>query len=382
MSKPVLAHESEPTQRSATRPRDIPALTVLRVFAAVLVVFSHHYIYWPWTGEFFNTWILPVVTRGDVGVKIFFILSGFILTHSYGHHARIDKRDFFLARFSRIYPMYLFGLFLALPILLLAQIPAHLSAHGALVGSVLVAGKCLLVLLLLQSWIPAASDHWNGVAWSLSTEAFFYALFPWLMPWIRGWKESTLWLVLLAGLVLETIRTGAVAHAAHQQAILLSFLPALRLADFVTGIAIGVFFGRGREIHPSWSLLGLGLLLAGALSASASAAGLAMMHVGSATLVASLASSRWTATNPVSRFAVLLGSASYGAYLIHQPLGYLTSTALEKFTGAKLPYPVYFALLLTASCLLFLHLETPARQWIKSRFSSSRKSAGPAAAPR
>lgn len=356
------------------RSRDIDALSVLRIFAALLVVFSHQYIYWPWTGSFYTSFVLPLVTRGDVGVKIFFILSGFILTHAYGSHEVIDRREFFLARFARIYPMYLVGLVMALPILVLFQVPEHIALHGSVSGIGITALKCLSVLLLLQSWIPPAYGHWNGVAWSLSTEAFFYALFPWVMPLFRNQGPRILWTILAIGVVLETIRTAAIhALADHQTIVFLTFFPALRLSDFLTGIAIGILYRQGRRIRPVWSVASIGLLAGGALLVQQSDIGFAMIHIGSAILVASLASSEWEARSFLSRTAVILGYASYGAYLIHQPLGYVLSAGLERFTHTRIPYMVSFGILLAVSVLLYHFVETPSRNWIRTRFSKRKR---------
>jgi peptidoglycan/LPS O-acetylase OafA/YrhL len=352
------------------RARDIPSLTVLRIFAALLVVFSHQFVYWNWTGEFFRDRVVPVLSRGDVGVKIFFILSGFILTHSYAHQDKVDKHDFFLARFARIYPMYLFGLFLALPMLVLIQVPEHVARYGTSLGLGIAGIKCICVLLLLQSWIPPATDHWNGVSWSLSTEAFFYSVFPWVMPWMRKLGNRALWSIIGLGIVLETVRTMSIsATTTHQQAVILSFFPILRLTDFLTGIAICLLHRRGRVLSGHWVPVGLALLVLGAEIAPRSFLGYGLLHIGSGTLVASLASSRWSARSLVSRTGVLLGQASYTTYLIHQPLGFILSAGLGKFAHAKVPYPVYLVVLLGASCLLYVFVETPCRRWIRARYS-------------
>lgn len=358
---------------SVSRAKDIPSLTVLRIFAALLVVFSHQYIFWSMDGAFFQSFVRPVLSRGDIGVKIFFILSGFILTHAYGDHKSVNKRDFFLARFARIYPMYLFGLFIALPILLLIQVPEHMARHGAAMGLGVVGVKTVCVLLLLQSWFPPATGHWNGVSWSLSTEAFFYAVFPWLMPWLRRMNDWALWLIIALGVALETVRTMSIGSVAeHEGAAFLSFFPVLRVVDFITGVAICLLHRRGRKLSTSWSLAGFAVLVAGAEIASRSFLGFMLMHVGSCLIVASLASSDWSPKNLVGRIAVLFGGASYGAYLIHQPLGYLISTGLAKFTTTKLPYPAYLMILMALCSALFIYLENPARQWIRVKFSGKK----------
>ncbi|MEK8109623.1 acyltransferase [Micromonospora sp. M12] len=84
--------------------RRFPALDGLRAVAAIMV-FAFHYggPSWKWL-------------TGWIGVHLFFVLSGFLITtlllreeHRYG---RVSLRAFYLRRFFRIMPVYLLVLFL------------------------------------------------------------------------------------------------------------------------------------------------------------------------------------------------------------------------------------------------------------------------------
>lgn len=82
----------------------LPSLTSLRFFAALLVVLHHM------PGE-------PFV-EGYVGVTFFFILSGFILSHSYAERlgdGSCSASDFWIARVARVYPLHVVTLLLAVP---------------------------------------------------------------------------------------------------------------------------------------------------------------------------------------------------------------------------------------------------------------------------
>lgn len=79
-------------------------LTSLRGLAALAVMGFHFALLLPG---------LPVFNRGFLGVDLFFLLSGFILTHVY--HDRLEARSFFSARFARTYPLHLFMTLLLLP---------------------------------------------------------------------------------------------------------------------------------------------------------------------------------------------------------------------------------------------------------------------------
>src|SRR5262249_39676380 len=90
---------------------EIRALTGIRGFAAVWVVLFH--LQWQGMYQAFPRLeaIRPLVDRGYLGVDLFFILSGFILTWNYGE-ALADWRPrehvrFEIVRLARIYPVHL-----------------------------------------------------------------------------------------------------------------------------------------------------------------------------------------------------------------------------------------------------------------------------------
>ena len=183
-----------------SRPR-LPAVTSLRFFAAFHVALFHMNEMGVLTGP---AWLKAFAGIGYVGVSFFFVLSGFILVYTYAGR-EISLRNYFQSRFARIYPAYLFSLVLTFPFFyfgaLKMQVPffAFASQHFVL--------SSVLVLLLLQSWIPAAALAWNPVAWSLSVEAFFYLVFPFALPKYAKLSRTALWALIpacwLAGLAVS-----------------------------------------------------------------------------------------------------------------------------------------------------------------------------------
>src|SRR5271167_2116696 len=92
------------------RPR-LPAVTSLRFFAAFHVALFHMKEIGVLTGP---AWLKALAGIGYVGVSFFFVLSGFILVYTYAGRT-ISLRDFWQARFARIYPAYVFSLVLSFP---------------------------------------------------------------------------------------------------------------------------------------------------------------------------------------------------------------------------------------------------------------------------
>lgn len=140
----------------------IKPLTSLRFFFAFFVFLSHL----PFLKNSDSSFIFEhIFSEGFLGVSFFFILSGFILAYNYRDkiaNKKISLRTFYIARFARIYPLHLATLLLSIP----------LFYKGI---SVLI-----INILLLQSYIPKQNIFfsYNAPSWSISSEFFFYALFP------------------------------------------------------------------------------------------------------------------------------------------------------------------------------------------------------------
>src|SRR5580692_706075 len=173
---------SAPNDRGALtgeRP-NLRALTGLR-FLAALQVLIFHCTNWPaWSR---HALLRNVAGCGYVAVSLFFILSGFILTYVHGaRNEPLDRTDFYVNRFARIYPAYLFGLLLVAPFYFV-----HTLRHE---GPARLFGSALAVLTLVQAYVPSLALLWNPPAWSLSDEALFYALFPAIAPAVVARRKS------------------------------------------------------------------------------------------------------------------------------------------------------------------------------------------------
>ena len=147
----------------------------MRFFAALHVFVFHVYAM-----KIANTagWTRQISSIGYVGVSFFFVLSGFILVYTYAGRqfsaaefwrARLCKnlsRGFVLASCLPLSFFYVALMIKPAPIPFLVWPQNHLITSS------------LLVVSLLQSWVPGAALAWNPPAWSLSDETLFYFLFP------------------------------------------------------------------------------------------------------------------------------------------------------------------------------------------------------------
>jgi len=230
-------------------PRRLDSLTGLRWWAA-FGVFMHHMT---------NIAPLPahsLLALGAQGVTFFFVLSGFVLTWS--ARPGVPATTFWWRRLARIWPLHLVALAIAVPVFHSPD-----PDPGMTWVKPLSLGVLALSVLLLQGWSTSLGIAFSGnpAAWTLSCEAFFYALHPALnRPLRRATVRAAL---LLAG----TVVVGAAVFyllRAEVPALHLDLVPrpVLRLWEFVLGMALGhaVSAGWTPRVPPAvaLSLLALG----------------------------------------------------------------------------------------------------------------------------
>ena len=172
---------------------NIPSLTSLRFFAASGVVIFHYTLTNP---------IFPnlIANFGYEAVTFFFVLSGFILAYVHGipnAGMNVTTKDFLVARFARIWPVYGFALAMVLLLFFIAGIlKPDLAMPAALVVS------------MVQSWIPPYALALNPPAWSLSNEVSFYILFPVIWSLTRRLTAASFLILSVAFVVSIALLKG------------------------------------------------------------------------------------------------------------------------------------------------------------------------------
>jgi peptidoglycan/LPS O-acetylase OafA/YrhL len=220
---------------AGARPRgdeEILPLTSLRFVAALYVYLFHIHIRWPLAASRLASNFFDL---GAVGMSLFFVLSGFVLAYRY-RDGFVSYGDYLVNRFARIYPIYFVAALLTVPWM---GVSLTAGSTGELARAL---GKLALLLvsnvLLLQAWLPQLFSYWNdGASWSISTEAFFYLLFPFiLVPLARrsarqvAWVALAAWfLAVLPGLTFALCEPG-ISHLVYYS------VPIYRLPEFVLGV--------------------------------------------------------------------------------------------------------------------------------------------------
>ena len=142
-----------------------------------------------------------LVWNGQLGVQMFFAVSGFLITsitlRRWGSLVQVSLRGFYLLRFARIAPLLL--------LLLVILSGLHLAGIQHFVVDAKMGGLGLALLAALTFHVNVLEAHrgylpanWD-ILWSLSVEEIFYLCFPIVC---RVFGQGKLFFLLLLGLVV------------------------------------------------------------------------------------------------------------------------------------------------------------------------------------
>jgi peptidoglycan/LPS O-acetylase OafA/YrhL len=167
------------------------------IAALFVVLFHMHYMGAISESIFFR--------NSNLFVEFFFILSGFVLTHSYMLKKHLSFRNFFISRTFRLLPLHLFVLLLFIA-LEFGKLYAY--KHGFHFNNVPFTAASNIAdivpnILLLQSWLPNVSTvSWNYPSWSISVEYYLYMIF-FLTLLLKVFNRYIVWIlfVLVASLL-------------------------------------------------------------------------------------------------------------------------------------------------------------------------------------
>jgi peptidoglycan/LPS O-acetylase OafA/YrhL len=364
----------------------------LRFFAALHVLAFHSHL------DRLGDWpagVKQVIGTGYVAVNLFFILSGFILAYTYAPGptaAPVRCRPFWAARFARLYPVYLLGFVLAGPFALEGWLPPNAPPGAA--GRLALIGPSTLTLT--QAWLPQWALVWNSPGWSLSAEAFFYFLFPFLaLPVARLNRRQAL--LAVAGFWLLSLVPPACCLLAQPGGMWLRAVelnPLLRLPEFLLGMALGRCFvlrdpRTGPATRPGFGRALSLLALAGIVAVLSVGGHLprVCLHNGLlsplfALLIYSLAREKCLPARLLSaRALVVLGEASYALYILHVPLrAWLYRVLYWLGLEVELSWPLflgYAALSVATAVLVYYLVERPAQKWLRQRVFRLSEGPGP-----
>jgi peptidoglycan/LPS O-acetylase OafA/YrhL len=353
------------TSRPQSAVSQLPSLTSLRGLAALWVVLFHYTaLYFP---RLDITGHSSLIGKGYLAVDLFFMLSGFVMTHVY-YRAFCDSvkdnyRSFMVARIARLYPLHLVVLLLFIATALLVQLSAY-ATGGTAEGIPLTGTRSLAAavanLFMLQG-LSAEHLSWNFPSWSISVEFMAYLAFPLVLPWV--WQAGArvqvmLLLAIGAALSLFTYLSGGDFNQWGGPLVLLRCLPEFLLGALIYSAYRAGFWAKWFETD-ALALIALAVCV---LCLHFRASDLLIVALFPVLVLAAVNNNRNFARAINVAPLVWLGEISYSLYLIHGFVQYAATQALDHFgmhERADLSIGLSLALVavMLATCFVGAHLS-------------------------
>lgn len=329
---------------------------------------------------------VPGVTGGYVGVDVFFVISGFLISshllESLERHGRIRFAEFYARRIRRILPA-------SLTVALLTAIAAIMFVPPLALERVL-RDALATILYVPNVWFaiqntdyladhsPSPYQHY----WSLGVEEQFYLLWPLILLalFVLLRRRTGMVVAAIAALGLASLVAGIALTPVNQPVAF--FLLPTRAWELLIGALVGAILLHGAFRVPGWlgavgGWVGIALVLASAMlydDATVFPGTVAIVPtVGTALVI--LFGARSPALGPASVLSLrpmqFIGLISYSLYLVHWPLLIITQSAVGEQHPLRLVVKIGLGIVLAVplAWLLFRFVETPLRApgWLTRR---------------
>jgi peptidoglycan/LPS O-acetylase OafA/YrhL len=349
---------SKPTDRSDQS--RVPGLDLLRLVAVAAVVF-YHYGFWGPASRDVPQVALPYLASyaqyGFLGVPVFFIISGFVIAYSAEGRTPVG---FAIARFSRIYPTFLFCMTLTFAIVLLLGGPHFEVTFAQWLANLFVAPPAL------------GQPYVDTSYWSLVIEIVFYA-----------WVAAFLTLGLFPRRIDAIILVWLGITFANELTIDAPLFEKLFIADdsgfFAVGLVIYEFY-RGRRDLKLYSIFALSVgtsvfqaihkleRLGVHTGSSFDARVVAVICLVSIAII--FFATRIRNVPLPSGLILAAGGITYPLYLLHMQIGYTILTAAAPVQNAELWTATIILGTVILAWITWRFVERSAHSWTKRKMSA------------
>ncbi len=316
----------------------------------------------------------PFIDSGYLGVDLFFILSGFIISYVYQQKLQnfspVESARFILLRLARLYPLHLtmlfvyLGLYICTRFILHAPIDAERFSLTGFVSN----------LLCVHSWGFLETTTWNIPAWSVSCEWFVYLLFPLAAPFLGRLqsKRGNALIIVAAGVSLAMLkyRLGTPTIGWTSDYGLCRLVP-----EFIMGCAYYNLYKLAPEKHWTFNAITTLLLVAMIFNTASLGSDITTVYcLGGLIYGLSRSDSKFNRifNNPVTQY---FGEISYSIYMTHACIFsflflFLSRHPVDTFSGWHLAVFMIGAMALVSliSIATYYWIEQPARRVLTSFF--------------
>jgi peptidoglycan/LPS O-acetylase OafA/YrhL len=324
-----------------------PEIAGLRAIAVAIVIFFHLK--------------LDLFQGGFIGVDVFFVISGYLITRNILRDARADLfsfKTFYVRRARRIFPALIFTV-----------VVTYLT--GALWCSPLMfldlAKECthaLLSIANIQYWreshkyfAPNSDQLALLHFWSLSVEEQFYLVWPGLLIFAKRIKK--IWEVLALVAIISFVASIAEAHVDSSATF---FLTPFRMYEFCVGALVLAFENvstsqRFKEIASGLGIVGI-VASAIAFRSSMPQLQFAMLApcVGAAAVI--FAGRNTWATKIITMPPFLwVGAISYSLYLCHWPIIFFARFLFGEAANTFIASTLLLIAMLASAVAMYIFIE-------------------------
>jgi peptidoglycan/LPS O-acetylase OafA/YrhL len=360
------------TQKPLIQTR-IDAWTGIRGIAALWVVLFHLDCY---NMKLNFGWMQPVIGRGELGVDLFFMLSGLVISYVYQREFSVwhagNAARFWVLRFARIYPLHLLML---MGMALQEQLEngySWLYFHQAPFHHPSSVQDFVLSLLNIHAWETTRKLSFNYPSWSVSAEWFAYLLFPLIAPWTNQlrsrWQNGLLILVSLSALSLTALFN-------HEQSLCFTLhLGLVRvLSEFLVGCALYNILKTQQTPLPYGSILVMAVSLLIPTLIWNHSPEIWIIALMALLLVLLPQAQGRVKTLLTNRFLVFGGEISYAIYMVHAFIlhgindTFVFYVRHQQWSMLETAGVAVLSIILTVMAAIPLHLyiEVPARNAIR-----------------
>jgi peptidoglycan/LPS O-acetylase OafA/YrhL len=326
----------------------IPGIEGMRALAVLMVLLFHLDV--------------PFLDGGYLGVDLFFVISGFIITRNIladQERDRFSLREFYVRRFRRLFPALLATVLLTLLVGTIVLPPAELVATA--VSSIYAVFSLANIHFWLSSgYFEAAAESQPLLhTWSLSVEEQFYLFWPALLLVLANTRQRAVVIVILLAVPMIA---GLMLRKEYPDAVF--YLLPFRLPQLMAGALIAVLSMRlvGASGNLAVLLASAGLIALSSLSVeSLSPATAAALVTGLGFLLLLGREAPFARVFYGHALLQWVGRRSYAIYLVHWPIivlyNFAASFELDNWDRIAL-----FFLSLAAAVLMHEWVEKPLRK--------------------
>jgi peptidoglycan/LPS O-acetylase OafA/YrhL len=346
---------------------NFPALTGLRAVLATLVVLFH-------CDDFLDLGPLQTfVASGGSAVDVFFILSGFILGHTYYDSFAIAVSPpmyigFLQNRLARIYPVHVMMLVAFLATYLTSERLFHFVPHDI---DLVQARSLAANLLLVQAWFQGIGvGSPNQPSWSISAEWFAYLFCPFMILLFRRANTNWLAILLVVALLLRNMFEYTPWHTDLRLEWVSGVASLVRISGAFTVGTIVYFLNRRfglADCLPRWTAAAVCIALIAnfyVFDGGSYALHLALSSV----LILSLTKLETSALIRMlsTKSAVYLGEVSYSLYMCHWLVMLLLIHAVHWHAGRSFVLWASVPVVSQVVAIVTYHfIEVPGRRLIR-----------------